>query len=166
MTPGSIDSSTFIGLMAQHAGLNGFLLALREVVTSPHVELAVHLFADLALATSFLGVALGLFDYLADLFQRRKYRRRTITDRGHHLPAAGLCAVLSTRVCDGAGAAGWRSVLALLLLPLLAWKSRQHPQQGYRVAGGKPLLCIVFGCGMVIILVQVLIAAGMLPEVG
>jgi tyrosine-specific transport protein len=35
------------------------------------VELAVHLFADLALATSFLGVALGLFDYLADLFQRR-----------------------------------------------------------------------------------------------
>lgn len=46
VTPGSIDSSTFIGLMAQHAGLNGFLLALREVVTSPHVELAVHLFAD------------------------------------------------------------------------------------------------------------------------
>ncbi|MEA5720448.1 GTP-binding protein, partial [Salmonella enterica subsp. enterica serovar Virginia] len=35
------------------------------------VVLAVHLFADLALATSFLGVALGLFDYLADLFQRR-----------------------------------------------------------------------------------------------
>jgi tyrosine-specific transport protein len=47
------------------------LQALREVVASPHVELAVHLFADLALATSFLGVALGLFDYLADLFQRR-----------------------------------------------------------------------------------------------
>lgn len=41
------------------------------MVASPHVELAVHLFADLALATSFLGVALGLFDYLADLFQRR-----------------------------------------------------------------------------------------------
>ncbi len=36
-----------------------------------HVELAVHLFADLATATSFLGVALGLFDYMADLFQRR-----------------------------------------------------------------------------------------------
>ena len=35
VTLGSIDSSTFIGLMAEHAGLNGFLLALREVVTSP-----------------------------------------------------------------------------------------------------------------------------------
>lgn len=70
VTLGSIDSTTFIGLMADHSGLNGFLQALREVVASPHVELAVHLFADLALATSFLGVALGLFDYLADLFQR------------------------------------------------------------------------------------------------
>ena len=59
-----------MGLLANHAGLNGLLQALREMVASPHVELAVHLFADLALATSFLGVALGLFDYLADLFQR------------------------------------------------------------------------------------------------
>ncbi|XMR53058.1 aromatic amino acid transport family protein [Escherichia coli] len=56
-----------MGLLANHAGLNGLLQALREMVASPHVELAVHLFADLALATSFLGVALGLFDYLADL---------------------------------------------------------------------------------------------------
>ncbi|MFV8201490.1 aromatic amino acid transport family protein, partial [Enterobacter cloacae complex sp.6700005] len=32
---------------------------------------------------------------------------------------------------------------------LLAWKSRQqHPQQGYRVAGGTPMLCVVFGCGV------------------
>ncbi len=69
-TLGSIDSTTFMGLLANHAGLNGLLQALREMVASPHVELAVHLFADLALATSFLGVALGLFDYLADLFQR------------------------------------------------------------------------------------------------
>ncbi|MDU1086366.1 MAG: tyrosine transporter TyrP, partial [Leclercia adecarboxylata] len=72
VTLGSINSSTFMGMLASHTGLNGLLQALREVVASPHVELAVHLFADLALATSFLGVALGLFDYLADLFQRSR----------------------------------------------------------------------------------------------
>ena len=59
VTLGSIDSNTFIGLMAEHSGLNGFLVALRNVVASSHVELAVHLFADLALATSFLGVRLA-----------------------------------------------------------------------------------------------------------
>ncbi len=43
-TLGSIDSTTFMGLLANHAGLNGLLQALREMVASPHVELAVHLF--------------------------------------------------------------------------------------------------------------------------
>ncbi|MGS8640082.1 aromatic amino acid transport family protein, partial [Salmonella enterica subsp. enterica serovar Infantis] len=62
---------TVRGLLASHAGVNGLRQALRELVASPHVELAVHLVADLALATSFLGVALGVFDYLADLVQRR-----------------------------------------------------------------------------------------------
>lgn len=42
VTLGSIDSNTFIGLMAEHSGLNGFLVALRNVVASSHVELAVH----------------------------------------------------------------------------------------------------------------------------
>ncbi|MBF3321061.1 tyrosine transporter TyrP, partial [Leptospira borgpetersenii serovar Hardjo-bovis] len=54
-TLGAIPSDTFMGLLATHAGLNGLLQAVRDVVASPHVELAVHLFADLALATSFLG---------------------------------------------------------------------------------------------------------------
>ena len=54
-TLGSIDAPAFTALLANNAGLNGLLEAIREVVASPHVELAVHLFADLALATSFLG---------------------------------------------------------------------------------------------------------------
>ncbi|WP_115718146.1 aromatic amino acid transport family protein [Gallaecimonas mangrovi] len=32
---------------------------------------SIHLFADLALATSFLGVAVGMFDFLASLFNRK-----------------------------------------------------------------------------------------------
>ncbi|VEI73075.1 Tyrosine permease [Serratia fonticola] len=58
-TLGSISSTTFVGILAQQAGLNGLLQAVRDVVASPHVELAVHLFADLALATSFLGFHSG-----------------------------------------------------------------------------------------------------------
>ncbi len=107
VTLGSIDSSTFIGLMAQHAGLNGFLLALREVVTSPHVELAVHLFADLALATSFLGVALGLFDYLADLFQRRNTAAgRLQTGAITFLPPLAFALFYPRGFVSGAGVCG------------------------------------------------------------
>ncbi|ARA29455.1 tyrosine transporter TyrP [Enterobacter hormaechei] len=169
VTLGSIDSNTFIGLMAEHSGLNGFLVALRNVVASSHVELAVHLFADLALATSFLGVALGLFDYMADLFQRRNtVAGRLQTGAMTFLPPLAFALFYPRGFVMALGYAGVAlSVLALLLPSLLAWKSRQqHPQQGYRVAGGTPMLCAVFGCGVVIILVQILIAAGMLPEVG
>lgn len=66
----SIPSNTFLGILAQKSGLDGLLTAIRDVVTAPRVNIAVNLFMDLALATSFLGVALGLFDYLADLFKR------------------------------------------------------------------------------------------------
>ncbi|WP_137848871.1 tyrosine transporter TyrP [Enterobacter sp. 2VL] len=169
VTLGSIDSSTFMGMMAEHAGLNGLLVALRNVVTSSHVELAVHLFADLALATSFLGVALGLFDYLADLFQRRNsVAGRLQTGAITFLPPLAFALFYPRGFVMALGYAGVAlSVLALLLPSLLAWKSReQHPQQGYRVAGGKPLLYLVFACGVAIILVQFLIVAGLLPEVG
>lgn len=169
VTLGSIGSNTFIGLMAEHSGLNVFLVALRNVVASSHVELAVHLFADLALATSFLGVALGLFDYMADLFQRRNtVAGRLQTGAMTFLPPLAFALFYPRGFVMALGYAGVAlSILALLLPSLLAWKSRQqHPQQGYRVAGGTPMLCAVFGCGVVIILVQVLIAAGMLPEVG
>ncbi len=97
-----IDSPTFRGLLTSHAGLNGLLQALREVVASPHVELAVHLFADLALATSFLGVALGLFDYPGRSIPAPQYGVRTPANRADYLSAAaGVCAFLPTWICDG-----------------------------------------------------------------
>ncbi len=72
-TLGSIPSHTFIGILAQQSGLNGLLTAIRDVVATPRVNIAVSLFMDLALATSFLGVALSIFDYLADLFKRSNH---------------------------------------------------------------------------------------------
>ena len=168
-TLGSINSTTFMGLLANHAGLNGLLQALREVVASPHVELAVHLFADLALATSFLGVALGLFDYLADLFQRRNtVAGRMQTGVVTFLPPLAFALFYPRGFVMALGYAGVAlAVLALLIPSMLAWQSRKHnPQPNYRVAGGAPALALVFLCGIVVIAVQFSIAAGLLPEVG
>ncbi|MDU1270761.1 MAG: tyrosine transporter TyrP [Escherichia coli] len=168
-TLGSIDSTTFMGLLANHAGLNGLLQALREMVASPHVELAVHLFADLALATSFLGVALGLFDYLADLFQRSNtVGGRLQTGAITFLPPLAFALFYPRGFVMALGYAGVAlAVLALIIPSLLTWQSRKHnPQAGYRVKGGRPALVVVFLCGIAVIGVQFLIAAGLLPEVG
>ncbi|EOE0246680.1 tyrosine transporter TyrP [Klebsiella oxytoca] len=168
-TLGSIDSPAFTALLAQNAGLNGLLEAIREVVASSHVELAVHLFADLALATSFLGVALGLFDYLADLFQRQnsaggRLQSGLIT----FLPPLVFALFYPRGFVMALGYAGVAlAVLALMLPSLLVMKSRQqHPDAPWRVAGGSAALWLVLLCGIAIVVIQFAIVAGLLPAVG
>ncbi|MDV7025210.1 tyrosine transporter TyrP [Atlantibacter subterranea] len=168
-TLGAIDSATFSGLIANHSGLNGLLQAVREVVASPHVELAVHLFADLALATSFLGVSLGLFDYLSDLFQRsRKASGRIQSGLITFAPPLVFALFYPQGFVMALGYAGVAlAILALIIPSLLVWKSRQqHIGAGYRVMGGTPLLALIFACGIGIIVIQALIATGLLPEAG
>lgn len=168
-TLGSIESGVFAGLMVQHAGLNGLLEAIRAVVASAHVELAVHLFADLALATSFLGVALGLFDYLADLCQRKNSVRGRLQTGGiTFLPPLAFALFYPRGFVMALGYAGVAlAVLALIIPSLLTLQSRKrHPQGGYRVWGGTPALWFVFACGIAVIAIQVAIAANLLPAVG
>ncbi|NBD00985.1 tyrosine transporter TyrP [Atlantibacter hermannii] len=168
-TLGAIDSATFSGLIANHSGLNGLLQAVREVVASPHVELAVHLFADLALATSFLGVSLGLFDYLSDLFQRsRKASGRIQSGLITFAPPLVFALFYPQGFVMALGYAGVAlAILALIIPSLLVWKSRQqHSGAAYRVMGGTPLLALIFACGIGIIVIQALIATGLLPEAG
>ncbi|SQC44676.1 tyrosine-specific transporter [Klebsiella pneumoniae] len=134
-TLGSIDAPAFTAMLANNAGLNGLLEAIREVVASPHVELAVHLFADLALATSFLGVSLGLFDYLADMFQRKnsvggRLQSGIIT----FLPPLAFALFYPRGFVMALGYAGVAlAVLALIMPALLVMKSRrEHPQATWR----------------------------------
>nr|WP_237653193.1 tyrosine transporter TyrP [Cronobacter turicensis] len=167
-TLGAIPSDTFMGLLANHAGLNGLLQAVRDVVASPHVELAVHLFADLALATSFLGVSLGLFDYLADMFKRR----RTVAGRAQSglmtfVPPLAFALFYPQGFVMALGYAGVAlAVLALLLPALLAWQSRKRHAAAWQVAGGNIMLAVIFACGIGIVAIQCLISAGILREVG
>ncbi|TLV20548.1 tyrosine transporter TyrP [Klebsiella indica] len=168
-TLGSIDSTTFTHLLAKNAGLNGLLETIRGVVVSSHVEVAVHLFADLALATSFLGVALGLFDYLADLFQRNNSVSGRIQSGAiTFLPPLAFALFYPRGFVMALGYAGVAlAVLALMLPALLAIKSRrQHPDAAWRVAGGTPALWLVLLCGIGIVGIQFAIATGLLPAVG
>lgn len=167
-TLGSISSTTFVGILAEQAGLNGLLFAVREVVATPQVELAVHLFADLALATSFLGVSLGLFDYLADLFQRaNSVRGRIQSGMLTFLPPLVFALFYPQGFVIALGfAAVALSVLALLLPSLLAWRTRQLRRGNYRVIGGRPALALVFTLGLIVIGIQIGIVSGLLPAVG
>ena len=127
-TLGGISSDTFVGILAQQAGLNGLLQAVRDAVASPHVELAVHLFADLALATSFLGVALRAVRFpLPTCSGRDNVRGRLQTGAITFLPPLAFALFYPRGFVLALGfAAIALSVLALLLPSLLVWKTRQN----------------------------------------
>ena len=168
-TLGAIPADTFVGLIASHSGLNGLLQAVRDVVATPHVELAVHLFADVALATSFLGVTLGLFDYLSDLAGRKdNLSGRLQTGILTFLPPLVFALFYPQGFVMALGYAGVAlAVLALMLPSMLVWQSRKrHPSATWQVAGGRPMLIVIFACGVGIVLIQGLISSGVLGQPG
>lgn len=166
-TLGAINSTTFVGIIAAESGLNGLLQAVKEVVDTPSVEISVRLFSALALATSFLGVALGLFDYLADLFKRSNNASgRMQTGLITFLPPLMFALFYQKGFIMALGyAAIALSVLALLLPAMLAIQARKQHADGYRVPGGSFGLFLALAFGIAIILIQFGIVFGMLPQV-
>lgn len=167
-TLGSINPTTFVGILAENSGLNGLLDAIRNVVMSERTQFIAQMFMSLALATSFLGVALGLFDFLADLFKRQENMEgRLQTGLLTFLPPLVFALFYPKGFVMALGfAAIALSILALLLPSAMAFKSRLCNKRKYQVTGGTPALFIVFLCGIVVIGVQLAIAFKILPNVG
>lgn len=167
-TLGSIGTTTFVGILAENAGLNGLLDAIKDVAQSGRTELVAQMFMSLALATSFLGVALGLFDFLADLFKRQDNAAGRIQTG---LLTFGPPLVFALFYPKGfVMALGYAaialSILALLLPSAMAFKSRTLNQRRYQVLGGPIGLLVVFLCGIVVIGVQLGIVFKVLPDIG
>jgi len=167
-TLGTIGSGTFMGILADEGGLNGLLAAVKAVVGTARVEMAVRLFAALALATSFLGVALGLFDFLADFFKlKNTLKGRLKTGAITFIPPLLFALFYPKGFIFALGfAAIALSVLSLLLPALLVRQTRKQHTGGYRVFGGQLGLLLVFVLGIAIIAIQLAIVAGGLPNVG
>ncbi|MBA3721340.1 MAG: amino acid transporter [Parachlamydiaceae bacterium] len=122
---------------------------LREHVKSDWVSYLAEYFAFFALVTSFLGMALGLFDFLSDGLKIKK------TGIGHVI--LGLLIVVPTYIfavyfdrvflvaLDTSGGFG-DSILNGMIPVLMVWIGRYYlrfPEEN-RTPGGKPLLIIVF----------------------
>ncbi|MGO2333769.1 tyrosine transporter TyrP [Providencia sp.] len=167
-TLGSIGTTTFVGILSENVGLNGLLDAIKDVAQSGKTELIAQMFMSLALATSFLGVALGLFDFLADLFKRQDNASgRLQTGLLTFLPPLIFALFYPKGFIMALGfAAIALSILALLLPSAMAFKSRNINSRKYQVLGGSTALLIVFLCGIIVIGVQLGIAFKILPNVG
>ena len=62
---------SFSNIAAEKTSIGGFVQAISYLTNNKLIALFVNLFSNIAITTSFLGVGLGLFDFLADGFKRK-----------------------------------------------------------------------------------------------
>ncbi|GLT19257.1 tyrosine transporter TyrP [Vibrio zhanjiangensis] len=164
-----------LGVVSQDAllenqGLSGLIATLSTKVQQSNLSQAIGVFADLALLTSFLGVSLGLFEFLGDSFNKENAAsNRVIIGAVTFLPPMGFALFYPQGFIMALGyAAISLTVLAIFLPVLMIKKSRviQTNQETYQVMGGNWGLMVSGFVGVVIIAAQILITTGVLPSLG
>ncbi|WP_418357531.1 aromatic amino acid transport family protein [Shewanella basaltis] len=135
---------------------------LQGLVQSSVISQAIDLFANLALITSFLGVTMSLFDYVAELTRARDdVAGRAKTWLITFVPPL-LCALYYP---DGffqvLGFAAIPLVVMIIFLPIaMAIKQRAQDLGGYQVSGGIVALLLAGIAGVLIVFAQLMVALG------
>lgn len=151
---GTVSSSVLL----ENDSLSAFIKALSLVVNNSSISALVSTFANLALATSFLGVSLGLFDFIQDVLSSKEKRAsRVFASIVTFLPPLGFALFYPQGFIKALGFAAFALVILALFLPAaMVYKQRQSTNEGYQVAGGNLGLVLVFLFGISIICVQIL----------
>ena len=165
-TMGNIPRPEFIGIAEKGGNIDVLVQALSGVLNSRSLDLLLVVFSNFAVASSFLGVTLGLFDYLADLFGfddsalgRLKTALLTFAPPvvgGLLFPNGFLYAI---------GYAGLAATIWAAIVPaLLARASRKRfGSPKFRVWGGKPMIMLILVFGVGNALVHILSSFNVLP---
>ena len=167
-THGVLSQSEFTQILKEKPTLYGLIEACRRITGSEIIASAVQLFSALALVTSFLGVALGLFDCTEDMLRKGLHINagRLLLGAITFLPPL-LFAYFYPDFIAALSYAGQMFAFFAVVLPVgLVWKARRrYPNLPYRVAGGDIALIIALVIGIVVACIPFFVKAGMLPPV-
>ncbi|KAE9527772.1 aromatic amino acid transporter [Testudinibacter aquarius] len=165
---GNLPRDQFAPVIAQGGNVDALLNALSAVIDSQQVSHAIHVFSMAAILSSFIGVGLGLFDFLADFFQFDNSRKgRSKTWLLTFLPPLIMSLLFPFGFVMVIGYAGAVATIWTCMTPaLLARKSRQlHPEDsGFKVKGGKVTIYLVMLFGLLVAVFHVLAMLGKLPN--
>ncbi|QEY25871.1 aromatic amino acid transporter [Neisseria zalophi] len=156
---GNLPRSSFAPVIEAGGQVSVLIDTLSKYVPTGSMNTVLSFFAYMAIATSFLGVTLGLFDYLADLFKwDDSTAGRTKTAALTFLPPLICCLLFPTGFVTVIGYVGLAATVWTALIPaMLLFKARKKfpDNEGYRVYGGLWLIVWVFAFGMINIAAQI-----------
>lgn len=167
-THGVLSQTEFLQIIEKNPTLNGLAEAMGQATGSAIISVVVRIFSALALITSFLGVALGLFEALEDLFKRVNINANRMTFGVlTFLPPMLFAFFYPQGFITALGYAGQMFAFYAIVLPIaMVYKMRrQSPDLPYRVKGGVLSLWVALIIGVLIVIVPFLVERGILPQV-
>lgn len=155
---GNLPREEFAPVIAKGGDVAALLEALSSHVVTHYIGIALNFFAYMAIASSFLGVTLGLFDYIADLFKFSDTPwGRAKTALITFAPPLLLSLPFPYGFVTAISYAGLAATLWAAIVPaLLVLASRKKfPQTTYKVYGGKGMIYFIILFGLLNIFAQI-----------
>lgn len=168
-TMGNIPRESFKAIISSGGNVDSLVKSFLGTKQHGIIEFCLLVFSNLAVASSFFGVTLGLFDYLADLFKiDNSHAGRFKTVLLTFLPPALLYLIFPNGFIYGIGGAGLCATIWAVIIPaVLAIKARKKfPNQMFTVWGGNLIPAIVILFGITVILCWFGNVFNVLPKFG
>jgi len=154
---GTVGHQSLLQWSGQSHAVTHLTHALTAIIHTPWFDTAAELFTALCISTSFLGVGLGLTDFIADGLRVRKHGLALWFVLGLSILPPLLIVIIDPSIFIPALTfAGLCCIYLLVFLPaLMAYVGRycrMNMAKGYRVSGGKSLVfaVIAISCALMI----------------
>ena len=135
------------------------IIALHHLLNNDMVTSLTRIFSAICIATSFLGVALSLSDFLADGLALKKQGQSVVFIYSFtFIPPLMAVLFYPSLFITALGYAGTYCVILLALLPvLMVWFGRYHKNKTgpLKMPGGKPILLLSFVVTLMILAIGV-----------
>jgi len=164
---GNIPRSEFPPIIKQGGNVDLLLSQLSSIINSAKVTQTINAFSIAAILSSFIGVGLGLFDFLADLFHFEDTKfARSKTALITFAPPLILSLIFPFGFLIAIGYAGAVATIFTCIIPaLLVLKSRtsKRGNEDFLAPGGKIMIAVVIAFGVFTALFHFLAMLGKLP---
>ncbi|MCW2257707.1 tryptophan-specific transport protein [Providencia alcalifaciens] len=165
-TMGNLPRAEFLNIINKGGNLDAFIESLYAVLNSKHLATFLLWFSISAVFCSFLGVAIGLFDYiLASLKFQDNSSGRMKSALLCFLPPLLFCILFPNGFLIAIAYAGMAACVWAIICPaVMVLKVRERfPESTFKVWGGKGLIYAVITFGVIGITCQLLAQLNLLP---
>lgn len=164
---GNLPRDQFAPILESDGNLDVLLNSLGNVIESNTVKQMINAFSIAAILSSFIGVGLGVFDYLADFFKFDDSKiGRTKSWMVTFFPPLIMSILFPLGFLKAIGYAGAVATIWTCIIPaLLVYKSRKrHNTTEFRVGGGNGLIIFTVLFGVFVAIVHFLAMFNYLPS--